>query len=63
MDKSNQILSEIVVFNKYAKYLTNKKRRETWDEIVTRYTDMMITKYPKQKEQILQKNLLHSLHF
>ncbi len=53
MDKSNQILSDIVVFNKYAKYLPKKKRRETWEEIVTRYTDMMITKYPEQREQIL----------
>ena len=53
MDKSNQILSDIVVFNKYAKYLPNKKRRETWEEIVTRYTNMMIEKYPKQKKQIL----------
>ena len=48
MDKSNQILSDIVVFNKYAKYLPTKKRRETWDEIVTRYTDMMIAKYPEE---------------
>ena len=53
MDKSNQILSDIVVFNKYAKYLPTKKRRETWDEIVTRYTDMMIAKYPEEKKQIL----------
>tara|TARA_B100001123_G_scaffold439194_1_gene575580 strand:+ start:1883 stop:3736 length:1854 start_codon:yes stop_codon:yes gene_type:complete len=53
MDKSNQILSDIVVFNKYAKYLPNKKRRETWEEIVTRYTDMMIQKYPEQKQKIL----------
>ena len=53
MDKSNQILSDIVVFNKYAKYLPNKKRRETWSEIVTRYTDMMIAKYPEEKKKIL----------
>jgi ribonucleoside-diphosphate reductase alpha chain len=46
MDKSNQILSDIVVFNKYAKYLSNEERRETWEEIVDRYIIMMKKKYP-----------------
>ncbi len=34
MEKNNKILSDIVVFNKYAKYLSEKGRRETWSEIV-----------------------------
>jgi ribonucleoside-diphosphate reductase alpha chain len=42
------------VFSKYAKYLPELKRRETWEEIVSRYQDMMITKYPKLKEAILK---------
>ena len=33
MDKSQAILSDIVVFNKYAKYVPETKRRETWDEL------------------------------
>ena len=36
MDKSTQILSEITVYMKYAKFLPNKNRRETWQELVDR---------------------------
>jgi len=39
------LLSDIVVYNKYAKYITDLKRRETWKEIVDRYVGMMIKKY------------------
>jgi ribonucleoside-triphosphate reductase len=46
MKKNNQILSDIVVFNKYAKFLPHENRRETWDEICDRYEDMMKSKYP-----------------
>ena len=52
MDKSNKILSDIVVFNKYAKYVPREKRRETWDEIVNRYLTMMVKKYPHITEHI-----------
>ena len=45
MEKNNQILSDIVIFNKYAKFLYGKKRRETWSEICDRYETMMIKKY------------------
>ena len=46
MEKNNKILSDIVVFNKYAKFLSHANRRETWDEICDRYEDMMAEKYP-----------------
>ena len=52
MDKSNKILSDIVVFNKYAKYVPSQERRETWDEIVDRYLTMMVKKYPHIADQI-----------
>ena len=39
-------LSSLTVFSKYAKYIPEKKRRETWDEIVDRYEEMMVKKYP-----------------
>ena len=52
MNKSQQLLSEIVVFNKYAKYVPSLKRRETWNEIVDRYIEMMYKKYPKLEKQI-----------
>ena len=45
-------LSKVVVFTKYAKYLPSKKRRETWDEIVDRYLDMMRRKYPSLNKEI-----------
>ena len=52
MEVSNQILSEITVYMKYAKYLPEKNRRETWDELVTRNKEMHIKTYPKMKEEI-----------
>jgi ribonucleoside-diphosphate reductase alpha chain len=45
-------LSSLTVFSKYAKYIPELKRRETWDEIVDRYQAMMIKKYPKLEDQI-----------
>jgi ribonucleoside-diphosphate reductase alpha chain len=36
MEQSNQILSDITHYMKYAKYLPEKKRRETWHETVAR---------------------------
>ena len=53
MDKGLQNLSEITVFSKYAKYNPSLMRRETWDEIVDRYQNMMIKQYPKLKDGIL----------
>jgi ribonucleoside-diphosphate reductase alpha chain len=48
----SQILSEITTHLKYAKYLPEVKRRETWDELVTRNKDMHTEKYPALKEEI-----------
>ena len=47
-------LSKLTVFSKYAKYIPELKRRETWDEIVDRYQNMMIKKYPKLEEAIIK---------
>jgi ribonucleoside-triphosphate reductase (thioredoxin) len=52
MEISNQILSEITVYMKYAKYLPELNRRETWEELVTRNKAMHIKKYPKLREEI-----------
>jgi len=52
MELSSQILSDITVHMKYAKYLPKKERRETWDELITRNKKMHIKKYPQLKEQI-----------
>ncbi|HEX7014497.1 MAG TPA: hypothetical protein VF191_03245 [Cyclobacteriaceae bacterium] len=52
MELNQQILSDIVVHMKYARYLPDLKRRETWDEICQRYQDMMTEKYPALEEEI-----------
>lgn len=46
MELSSKILSELTIFSKYAKYIEEQNRRETWDEIVDRYLNMMKGKYP-----------------
>jgi len=46
MDASQKILSDLTVYMKYAKYVPELNRRETWDELVTRNMDMHIKKYP-----------------
>jgi len=50
---SASILSEVTIFNKYAKHLEDKERRETWDEICDRYETMMIEKYPSEAPNIV----------
>ncbi len=52
MELNQQILSDIIVYMKYARYLPELKRRETWDEICTRYQHMMTEKYPHQSGEI-----------
>ena len=52
MDLGLDALSKLTVFSKYAKYIPELKRRETWEEIVERYQQMMIKKYPKLEAQI-----------
>lgn len=68
MDLGLDALSKLTVFSKYAKYVPEFKRRETWEEIVNRYRQMMIKKYPKLEKQImetsqfiLQKKVLPSM--
>lgn len=55
MTEDIKLLSDIVVYNKYAKYLPNINRRETWDEIITRYLSMMVKKYPDLTPDIMKK--------
>jgi len=49
---SRDILSDITVFMKYARYIPELERRETWDELVDRNMSMHIQKYPQIKEEI-----------
>lgn len=52
MEKDKKILSDITVYNKYARYIPEQNRRETWDELVDRNRDMHIRKYPQIKSEI-----------
>ncbi len=52
MDISNRILSDITVYMKYAKYIPELKRRETWQELVTRNMEMHIKQYPQLENEI-----------
>ena len=49
---SRKILSDITTYSKYAKYLDNNKRRETWEETVLRNAAMHAKKYPTLENEI-----------
>jgi len=57
MDLGLDSLSKITIFSKYAKYIPELKRRETWNEIVNRYQEMMIKKYPHLEEAIISSTV------
>lgn len=69
MTRENEILSDIVTHMKYAKYIPEKSRRETWEELVQRNIDMHVKKYPHlegdinkvYKEFVLTKRVLPSM--
>jgi len=52
VNKSNEILSDITIFSKYAKYIPSKSRRETWHELVSRNKEMHQRKYPQLFDEI-----------
>jgi ribonucleoside-diphosphate reductase alpha chain len=49
---NSNILSDITVHMKYAKYVPELNRRETWNELVDRNIAMHIKKYPKLEVEI-----------
>ena len=52
MELASEILSNITVHMKYAKYLPEENRRETWEELVDRNKAMHIKTYPQLAAQI-----------
>ena len=52
MNVEQSILSDITVYMKYAKYNSDLKRRETWEELVTRNKNMHQTKFPQLHDEI-----------
>jgi hypothetical protein len=68
MNVSNEILSSITIYMKYAKYIPETKRRETWDQLVYRNESMHIKKFPNLEkeikaayEDVYNKNILPSM--
>jgi ribonucleoside-triphosphate reductase (thioredoxin) len=51
-DLNKKILSDITVHMKYAKFIPELNRRETWEELVTRNKQMHQKRYPNLTEQI-----------
>jgi ribonucleoside-triphosphate reductase len=54
MRQEQQILSDITTWMKYSKFIPEKNRRETWEELVTRNKNMHIDKFPKLEPLIEQ---------
>ena len=52
MNVEQSILSDITVYMKYAKYNPGARRRETWEELVTRNKKMHQAKFPQLKDEI-----------
>ena len=52
MQLNQEILSDIVVHMKYARFLPDQNRREVWSEICDRYENMMCEKYPTLEKEI-----------
>ena len=52
MSLNNEILSDITVHMKYAKYIPELNRRETWEELVDRNKQMHIRRYPSLENDI-----------
>ncbi len=52
MNIEQEILSEIIIHLKYAKYIPELKRRETWTELVTRNKNMHLKKFPNLENDI-----------
>jgi len=52
IELSKKILSDITVYMKYAKYIPELNRRETWEELVTRNKEMHQKMYPDLHDKI-----------
>ena len=57
MNEEIKLLSDVVVYNKYAKYRQTLKRRETWEEIINRYITMMFNRYATSGDKDYFKDL------
>ena len=49
---NKKILSDLTIHMKYAKFIPELNRRETWEELVTRNKEMHQKRYPELVDQI-----------
>ena len=54
MQLNQRILSDLIIYMKYARYIPELQRRELWPEICLRYAHMMIDRYPKMESEIME---------
>lgn len=54
MNKSNKLLSDLVAFRTYAKYLEHVTRRESLEETINRNMNMHLEKFPKLSRDIIK---------
>lgn len=54
MNKSNKLLSNLVAFRTYAKYLPHVSRRESLEETINRNMNMHLEKFPKLSRDIIK---------
>lgn len=52
MTASQEFLSQLMSYTKYARYLPSLQRRETYNEIVQRNIEMHLQQYPELEEEI-----------
>ena len=52
IQKEQEILSNVTIFEKYAKFKPEFARRETWNELVSRYLEMMLKTHPTLESEI-----------
>jgi ribonucleoside-diphosphate reductase alpha chain len=70
MIDGRKLLSELTIFDKYAKFLPEQNRREDWGEICDRYENLLVKRYPVVESEIRsnmisirRKDVLMSMRF
>lgn len=68
MELEKEILSDLVIWSKYSRYVPELNRRETWTELVTRNKEMHLRKFPQMTtmierayELVYEKKILPSM--
>jgi ribonucleoside-diphosphate reductase alpha chain len=62
MNESNKLLSDVVSFRTYAKYISHLQRRETLSETTNRTMNMHLDRFPKLSSEITKAfSLVHDL--